>query len=101
MGPDLGVLLALLGAVGLIGLMVVPLLTTLGAVLLGISTGAGVIFGLEFISLRAAVGPQLAGLLHDKIGYWTLSRAGCAVLALSLSALGYMAGRARQLPVRA
>lgn len=117
----LGILFALLGAIGLIGLLAVPSLATLWVVLLGISTGAGVILGLAFISLRsanstqaaslsgmaqcvgyllAAIGPPIAGLLHDQMGNWTLPLAGCAVLAFILSVLGYMAGRARQLPVR-
>lgn len=76
------------------------------------------ILGLAFISLRsansaqaaalsgmaqcvgyllAAAGPPLVGLIHDKTGNWILPLAGCAVLALVLSILGYMAGRARQL----
>ncbi|WP_033135689.1 CynX/NimT family MFS transporter [Aeromonas finlandensis] len=116
----LGVLFALLGFVGLIGLMAVPSLATLWVVLLGISTGAGVILGLAFISLRsanstqaaslsgmaqcvgyllAAIGPPIAGMIHDRIGNWTLPLAGCAVLALILMIFGYMAGRSRLLPV--
>ncbi|GAA0347817.1 CynX/NimT family MFS transporter [Morganella psychrotolerans] len=113
-----GILFALLGAVGLAGLLIIPSLSTLWVVLLGVSTGAGVILGLAFISLRsansaqaaalsgmaqcvgyllAAAGPPLVGLIHDKTGNWILPLAGCAVLALVLSILGYMAGRARQL----
>ncbi|HHQ4779330.1 TPA: MFS transporter [Aeromonas veronii] len=118
----LGILFALLGAIGLMGLLAVPSFATLWVVLLGISTGAGVILGLAFISLRsanstqaaslsgmaqcvgyllAAIGPPIAGLLHDQMGNWTLPLVGCTALALVLSVLGYMAGRARQLPVTA
>ncbi len=116
----LGVLFALLGFLGLIGLMAIPSLATLWVVLFGISTGAGVILGLAFISLRsanstqaaslsgmaqcvgyllAAIGPPIAGMIHDRIGNWTLPLAGCAVLALILMIFGYMAGRSRLLPV--
>lgn len=115
-----GVGFALIGATGLGGLLLLPSLATLWVVLIGISTGAGVILGLAFISLRssnavqaatlsgmaqcvgyllAAGGPPLVGLLHDSLGGWTLPLTGCTVLALVLAVLGYLAGRARHLPL--
>jgi len=114
-----GVLFALTGAVGLVGLMMLPSLATFWVVLLGISTGAGVILGLAFITLRssnaaqasalsgmaqsvgyllAATGPTAVGLIHDRLGSWTPPLVGCVALAILLAGLGYLAGRARQLP---
>lgn len=115
----LGVIFALLVAIGLSGLLIRPSLATVWVVLIGISTGAGVILGLAFISLRssnaaqaaalsgmaqcvgyllAAGGPPAVGLIHDRIGGWTIPLVGCTILAIALSVLGYMAGGARQLP---
>lgn len=115
----LSVVFALLGTFGLVGLLTKPSLATAWIVLIGISTGAGVILGLAFISLRArnsnqaaslsgmaqclgymlaAFGPPLAGLIHDKADSWTLPVISCACLTCVLSVLGYMTGRARQLP---
>lgn len=115
----LGIFFALLGALGLAGLLVAPSFATAWVVLIGISTGAGVILGLAFISLRssnslqaaalsgmaqsvgymlAAGGPPVVGLLHDRLGGWTLPLVSCTVLSLVLALLGYLAGRARQLP---
>ncbi len=114
----MGIGFALLGALGLAGLLFVPALATLWVVCLGISSGAGVILGLAFISLRsgnatqaaalsgmaqgvgyllAAGGPPAIGLLRDSIGGWAVPLAGCTLLALVLSLLGYMAGRNRHL----
>ncbi|EEP0997564.1 CynX/NimT family MFS transporter [Salmonella enterica] len=114
-----GVLSALLGTLGLAGLFLMPSFATVWVVFVGISTGAGVILGLAFISLRsgnsvqaaalsgmaqsvgymlAAGGPPVVGLLHDRIGGWTLPLVSCTFLSLILAVLGYQAGRARQLP---
>ena len=110
------VVLSLLGFIGLVGLIIMPALAGLWVILLGVSTGAGVILGLTFISLRsgnpgqaaslsgmaqcigyllAACGPTLAGMLHDICGNWRLVLMGCAVLVLILTIFGYLAGRAR------
>lgn len=114
-----GVLFALLGTLGLAGLLLFPSLATVCVVLIGISTGAGVILGLAFISLRsgnavqaaalsgmaqsvgyilAAGGPPVVGLIHDRTGDWTFPLVSCTSLSLILAVLGYLAGRARQLP---
>ncbi|WP_034949529.1 MFS transporter, partial [Erwinia oleae] len=97
----LGVAIALTGAVGLTGLLMIPVMATLWVVLIGISTGAGIILGLAFISLRAgnavqaaalsgmaqcvgyllaAGGPPLAGLLHDRMDGWAVPLTVCTLL---------------------
>lgn len=112
------VVLSLLGFIGLVGLIVSPGLAMLWVILLGISTGAGIILGLTFISLRsgnpaqaaslsgmaqcigyllAAGGPPVAGMLHDFYGSWRPALMGCAILVLILTVFGYLAGRARQI----
>ncbi|RWT23322.1 MFS transporter [Raoultella planticola] len=115
----LGVLFALMGALGLTGLLLIPSIATVWVTIIGFCTGAGVILGLAFISLRssnsaqaaalsgmaqsvgyllAAGGPPVVGLIHDRIGGWTLPLVGCIALSFILAVLGYLAGRARQLP---
>jgi CP family cyanate transporter-like MFS transporter len=105
---------SLLAMVGIGGLVLAPGWAPLWAVLFGIGTGAAVILALAFLSLRAtsprqaaalsgmaqsvgyllaALGPTLAGVIHDASGGWDLPLAACAVLCFVMGVLGCFAGR--------
>ncbi len=104
-------------AVGLAGLAVAPLAAPLLWVLvIGISQGAGFPLALTLVVLRsrtpaetqrlsamaqslgysiAALGPLLAGAVHDATGGWTASLGLLALLTVGQAVTGLWAGRAR------
>jgi CP family cyanate transporter-like MFS transporter len=119
--PDqraLGASAALLSLLGLSGLLVLPGWSEAWVVLLGLGTGAGVILGLAFVTLRtdspqlaaalssmaqcvgyllASAGPVLVGAIHGATGNWRAPLVLCAAMCglMALAALG--AGRNVQL----
>jgi CP family cyanate transporter-like MFS transporter len=109
---------ALLSAAGLLGLLWAPALASIAVCLIGLGTGACVILGLTFMSLRAgsvgqaaslsgmaqcvgyllaAAGPTAMGGLHDALDGWAAPLAICAAMALAIAALGLFAGRRKQI----
>jgi CP family cyanate transporter-like MFS transporter len=101
-----------------LGFVLMPGTAILWTVLFGIGTGATLILGLAFISLRvtgaqpaaalsgmaqcvgyllAATGPTLAGVAHDASGGWHVPLIGCALLSVAMGVLGLLAGRARRI----
>jgi len=107
---------AALSAIALLGLLAAPRYAALWAVLFGLGTGAGIILGLTFVSLRtstahqaatlsgmaqsigyllAAVGPIAVGALHDAMGGWGVSLGLCTAVALLAAVMGVLAGRSR------
>lgn len=107
-------------ALGLAGLLLAPGSAVLWAASFGVGTGAGVALSLMFMSLRAttpqqaatlsgmaqcvgyllaALGPPLAGWLHDDFGGWTVPLVAAVVLSVAVAVAGALAGRARQLPI--
>jgi CP family cyanate transporter-like MFS transporter len=101
-----------------LGFVMLPGAAILWTVLFGIGSGATLILGLAFVSLRvtgaqqaaalsgmaqcvgyllAATGPTLAGLAHDVGGDWTGPLLACAVLCIVMGVLGLLAGRARRI----
>jgi CP family cyanate transporter-like MFS transporter len=114
----ISIIVSALTAIGLAGLLLAPGWAVLWAASFGAGTGAGVALSLMFMSLRssnpqqaaslsgmaqcvgyllAALGPPLAGLLHDGFGGWTVPLAGGVVLSVGVAIAGALAGRARQL----
>ncbi|WP_233237946.1 MFS transporter [Bordetella sp. LUAb4] len=110
--------MALMMAVGLLGLLFVPAGATAWAVLFGFGSGGGILLALIFMGLRAtnarqaaalsgmaqcvgytlaACGPTLTGKLHTLTGDWTLPLAIGVALSLLMAAFGTLAGRARQI----
>lgn len=104
--------------IGISGLLFNPSLAALWIILIGISTGSGVILGLAFISLRsssptqaislsgmvqsigyllASIGAPSMGFIHDHIGNWSSTLTICASLSVVLTIFGYMAGKERKL----
>ena len=104
-----------LSACGLAGLLFLPALTPLWIFAFGMGMGSALILSLAFVGLRAgspqiaaslsgmsqcigyllaAVGPTLAGFLHEAAGNWTGPLAACLVLCLAMCALGLSVGRA-------
>ncbi|MGO1625634.1 MAG: MFS transporter [Halomonadaceae bacterium] len=109
---------ALMSAVALLGLAMVPQLALVWSVLFGLGTGSGIIMGLTFIGLRttsapqaaalsgmaqcigyllAAAGPPVMGALHDAQGSWQMPLGICVMLALVIAAMGMLAGRDRRI----
>ena len=41
----------------------------------------------------AAIGPPVAGLLHDMAGGWWLPLTSCIALSMIMACLGWLAGR--------
>jgi CP family cyanate transporter-like MFS transporter len=101
--------------IGLLGLLLAPEWATIWTVLVGIGTGAAIILGLAFVSLRAssaheaaalsgmaqcigyllaALGPTLVGWLHSDLGGWGVPLGLCAALCLVMALFGLLAGRA-------
>ncbi len=110
--------MALMMAIGLLGLILMPSAATLWTVLYGCGSGGGILLALIFMGLRAtnarqaaalsgmaqgvgytlaASGPTLTGKLHDLTGNWTVALSIGVVLALAMMAFGALAGRARQI----
>jgi len=106
---------ALLSLAGLAGLLALPGWSQAWVVLLGLGTGAGVILGLAFVTLRtsgpqsaatlsgmaqcmgyllASAGPVLAGALHEATGGWHAALLLCALLSLLMALAALGAGRA-------
>ncbi|MCL6746048.1 CynX/NimT family MFS transporter [Kosakonia sp. R1.Fl] len=113
----IAVLVALLCAVGSLGLWLVPDHATLWTLVFGFGSGATMILGLTFIGLRAssahqaaalsgmaqsvgyllaACGPPLMGKIHDASGDWHLPLLACAVLSVVMAVCGAFAGRDRE-----
>lgn len=111
---SIAILVALLCAVGALGLWQLPGLATLWVLLFGFGSGATMILGLTFIGLRAssahqaaalsgmaqsvgyllaACGPPLIGKLHDISGAWALPLIGTALLSVVMAIFGAYAGR--------
>lgn len=84
------------------------------SMLFGFGTGAGIILGLTFISLRtqhvrqaaelsgmsqclgylmAVIGPIAMGLMHDALGEWHVALYVCIGLALVAACMGLLAGK--------
>ncbi|ODT81445.1 MAG: MFS transporter [Pelagibacterium sp. SCN 64-44] len=105
---------AILSAIALLGLLLLPQLALVWSILFGVGTGAGIILGLAFIGLRtgnahqaaalsgmsqcvgyllAAVGPMAMGALHDSLGGWSVPLILCIALALAAAVVGVLAGR--------
>ncbi|OZI79611.1 MULTISPECIES: MFS transporter [Bordetella] len=100
------------------GLLLAPAWASAWSALFGVGTGAAIILGLSFVSLRvhharqaaalsgmaqcigyllAAAGPALLGALHDASGAWTAPLVLCAALCGLLAVCGLLAGRDRQI----
>lgn len=105
----------------LAGLALWPAGVVVWAVLLGVGTGAAMILGLAFISLRAAeshqaaalsgmaqcvgyllaaFGPMLMGGLHDLAGSWYWPLLLCSLCAGVMGLLGFLCGADRQISAR-
>ena len=110
--------MSLVATLGLIGLLVLPGMAIVSAILLGIGLGGCVILSLMFMALRttgphqaaalsgmaqsvgyllAASGPPSIGALHDFSHGWSLPLMACAVLSVVMAALGSLAGRQMQI----
>lgn len=111
-------LVALLCAVGSLGLWLLPAHAALWTIIFGFGSGATMILGLTFIGLRAssahqaaalsgmaqsvgyllaACGPPLMGKIHDASGDWHLPLLACGVLAVVMAVCGAFAGRDREI----
>jgi CP family cyanate transporter-like MFS transporter len=105
---------ALLAMIGYLGLLVVPDLSLLWALVTGVGAGTLFFLALAFFSLRAAdprssaslagmgqsigylfaaAGPVAIGALHDATGGWTVPLTVLAVLAAVHTVVGLRAGR--------
>ncbi|WP_242388544.1 CynX/NimT family MFS transporter [Kosakonia cowanii] len=111
-------LVALLCAVGALGLWLQPEHAAIWTVVYGFGSGATMILGLTFIGLRAssahqaaalsgmaqsvgyllaACGPPLMGKVHDASGGWHLPLIACALLSVLMALCGAFAGRDREI----
>ncbi|XTZ40554.1 CynX/NimT family MFS transporter [Salmonella enterica] len=111
-------LVALMCAVGSLGLWLLPQQATLWTIIFGFGSGATMILGLTFIGLRAssahqaaalsgmaqsvgyllaACGPPLMGKIHDASGDWHLPLLVCTLLAVIMAICGAYAGRSREI----
>jgi MFS transporter, CP family, cyanate transporter len=109
---------SMLTMVSVLGLFFVPSWAMLWCCLFGLGTGATIILGLMFISLRtssaqqaaslsgmaqsigyllAAAGPAAMGSLHDRLGGWAVTLSLCVVLSGLMALFGVFAGRAIQI----
>lgn len=107
-----------ISAAALAGLLVAPEWAPLWTVAFGIGSGAAIILGLAFISLRtrnahqaaalsgmsqcigyllAAIGPLAMGAIHDQLHGWAVPLGVTVALALAAAAIGALAGRRRQI----
>ncbi|GGC56490.1 MFS transporter [Chelatococcus reniformis] len=105
----------------LLGLLLLPGWAVLWSVCFGIGNGSTLILSLMFMSLRAtsphqaaalsgmaqsvgyglaAVGPPLAGLLHDASGGWHVPLGLCVALSGVMVVAGVLAGRSRTIAAR-
>ncbi|MED9005265.1 2-nitroimidazole transporter [Escherichia coli] len=104
---------ALMCAVGAVGLCFMPAHAITWTLLFGFGSGATMILGLTFIGLRAssahqaaalsgmaqsvgyllaACGPPLMGKIHDANGDWSVPLMGVAILSLLMAIFGLCAG---------
>lgn len=114
----IAVLVALLCAVGSLGLWLLPQHAALWTIVFGFGSGATMILGLTFIGLRAssahqaaalsgmaqsvgyllaACGPPLMGKIHDASGDWHIPLLSCALLSVVMAGCGACAGRDREI----
>lgn len=105
---------AVLTALSLLGILLLPHWALLWAALFGFGSGGTFILALAFISLRAAsvqqaaalsgmaqtvgytiaaAAPPLGGVLHDTSGGWLVPLTACVALCGVMAAFGYRAGR--------
>ncbi|EHM01657.1 transporter, major facilitator family protein [Acetobacteraceae bacterium AT-5844] len=105
---------AVLTALALLGILLLPGWAVLWAALFGFGSGGTFILALAFISLRAAsvqqaaalsgmaqtvgytiaaAAPPLGGMLHDTSGGWLMPLIACVALCGITAAFGYRAGR--------
>ena len=106
---------SILSFIGLTGLLIAPAWAAIWTIVFGLGAGSTIILGLAFVSLRAndarqaaalsamaqcvgyllaAIGPTLAGLIHDVQGKWSAALGICSALCLAMAVLGWFAGRA-------
>ncbi|HAW0093196.1 TPA: 2-nitroimidazole transporter [Escherichia coli] len=109
---------ALMCAVGAVGLCFMPAHAITWTLLFGFGSGATMILGLTFIGLRAssahqaaalsgmaqsvgyllaACGPPLMGKIHDANGNWSVPLMGVAILSLLMAIFGLCAGRDKEI----
>lgn len=109
---------ALMCAVGAVGLCFMPAHAITRTLLFGFGSGATMILGLTFIGLRAssahqaaalsgmaqsvgyllaACGPPLMGKIHDANGDWSVPLMGVAILSLLMAIFGLCAGRDKEI----
>lgn len=110
--------LALMALTAILGLFLAPRLAMIWAALFGFANGGVFILALAFVGLRtttapqtarlsgmtqslgymlSAMGPLVAGALHDWTGAWSATLITCCLLCLVLAGLGLSAGRNAQL----
>ena len=110
--------LALMALTAILGLFLAPKLAMIWAALFGFANGGVFILALAFVGLRtttapqtarlsgmtqslgymlSAMGPLVAGALHDWTGAWSATLITCCLLCLVLAGLGLSAGRNAQL----
>lgn len=108
---------ALMCAVGAVGLCFMPAHAITWTLLFGFGSGATMILGLTFIGLRAssahqaaalsgmaqsvgyllaACGPPLMGKIHDTNGDWSIPLMGVAILSLLMAIFGLCAGETKK-----
>lgn len=110
----LGVTIAVLHVISVLGLLTAPDLAFLWAALAGLGAGAGIVLALSLFGLRtrnerdaaslsgmtqciaysiAAMGPLLLGILHDSTGSWTAPLLVLLAVGLVQLPLAHLAGR--------
>ncbi len=111
----LALIVSLVTTASFLGLWLFPSLAIIWIALFGFGTGSTFILSLAFMSLRAsssrqaaalsgmsqcvgyslaAVGPPVAGFVHDVTGSWDIMLASCVALSLLMAVFGTLAGRA-------
>ncbi|WLI77096.1 CynX/NimT family MFS transporter [Kosakonia sp. H02] len=114
----IAVVVALLCAIGALGLWLQPGQAAVWTIVYGFGSGATMILGLTFIGLRAssahqaaalsgmaqsvgyllaACGPPLMGKIHDASGDWHIPLLACGVLSVVMAVFGAYAGRDREI----
>lgn len=117
----LGVLLAAVGLIGVLGLLLFPGLSFLWALCVGFCTGGAIVVAMALFGLRstdyhqaaalssmaqslgyvlAALGPVVIGLVKDAMGSWTLPLVLLAGVAVAQWVFVALAGRQRTLGER-
>lgn len=114
----LAVAASLLVAFGTLGILLAPKAAALWMIVLGAGAGPGLILALSFMGLRAsnpttaaalslmaqsigyllaAIGPFAFGLVHDRVGGWTVALLFAFGLTLVQAVCGYGAGRSAKI----